>query len=60
MKKEHFEVLLEEIRGDVKLALEGHQVLNRKIDEMKDELKVDFDGLKVELRNVGRNLGKKI
>jgi hypothetical protein len=33
IKKEHFEILLEEIRSDVKLALEGHQVLNKKIDD---------------------------
>lgn len=74
LKKEHFEVLLEEIRSDVKLALEGHQGLNRKLDEVKSELgeqidvvriglqgvKTDLQGVKADLRNVERNLGKKI
>ena len=37
-EKERFEVLLEEISGDVKLVLEGHGIMNRKIDDTRQEL----------------------
>jgi len=37
MKKEHFEILLEEMRGQFELVLEGHAALNAKIDTVRDE-----------------------
>jgi len=38
-KKERFEILLEEIRDDVKLVLEGHGALDKKIEDVKDLIK---------------------
>jgi hypothetical protein len=42
-EKERFEILLEEIRGDVKLVLEGHGDLNKKIDDTAQALKDEID-----------------
>jgi len=46
LKKEYFETLLEGIKGDVKLVLEGHAVLDKKIEDVKEmvrevDIKVD-------------------
>lgn len=38
IKKEKFEILLEEIKSDVKVSLEAHDLLNRKIDIKFNEL----------------------
>ncbi len=38
MEKDHLEILLEDINGKVDLVLEGHAVLNKKIDDTKEEL----------------------
>jgi hypothetical protein len=38
MKKDHLEILLEDIRGKFELVLEGHESLSRKIDGRFDEL----------------------
>lgn len=38
MKKEHFEILLEEMRGQFELVLEGHVGLNAKIDNLKQDI----------------------
>ena len=37
-KKERFEILLEEIRGDVKLVLENDSILDNKVDAVKEAL----------------------
>lgn len=44
--KEKFEILLEEIRRDVKLSLEGHQVIRNEIKDFRSEIneKVDIIG----------------
>jgi hypothetical protein len=52
-EKERFEVLLEEIRGDVKLVLEGHDVLNKKIDGVKRELKEEIGIVSSRVDSVG-------
>ena len=39
LKKEHFEILLEEMKGDIKLVLEGHSVLDKKISDVKEMIK---------------------
>jgi hypothetical protein len=58
-KKEKFELLLEEIRGDVKLVLEGHGVLDKKIENVKDMVK-DVD-IKVEdTRKAVKEIGRKL
>jgi len=38
MKKDHLEILLEDIRGKFELVLEGHESLSRKMDGRFDEL----------------------
>lgn len=38
MKKDHLEILLEDIRGKFELVLEGHESLSRKMDDKFDEL----------------------
>lgn len=48
-EKERFEILLEEIKGKVDLVLEGHGVLDKKIEDVKDmvrevDLKVEDTG----------------
>lgn len=37
MEKKHLEILLEDIRSKFDLVLEGHEVLNAKIDAFRDE-----------------------
>jgi len=39
IKKERFEILLEEIKSDVRLVLEGHGALDKKIEDVKDLIK---------------------
>jgi|GEM_PF-2557845 hypothetical protein len=47
--KERFEILLEEIRGDVKLVLEGHGVLDKRIDSVKQDLGEKMESVKSEI-----------
>jgi len=57
--KERFELLLEEIRGDVKLVLEGHGVLDKKIDDVKDlikEVDTKVEDTKKAVKEIGREL----
>ena len=53
MKKDHLEILLEDIRGTVELVLESHVVLDRKIDTKFDELseKIDINSFKIDVLN---------
>lgn len=53
MKKEHFEILLEDIREKVELVLEGHAVLNNRIDRVEQRLSDKID-------RVEQGLGDKI
>ncbi len=46
MSKERFEILLEGMKSDIKLVLEGHSVLDNKIEEVKTSIG-DLD-LKIE------------
>ncbi len=43
MEKDHLEILLEDIRSKFDLVLEGHESLNRKIDNRFDELDRKID-----------------
>jgi hypothetical protein len=38
MKKDHLEILLEDIRGKFELVLQGHESLSRKMDGRFDQL----------------------
>ena len=67
MKKEHFEVLLEDISGKFDLVLEGHAALDRKFDYKFDELneKIEINSFKIDALNqkidaVDARLSKKI
>jgi archaellum component FlaC len=67
MKKDHLEILLEDIRGKFDLVLEGHEVLHKEIRDTREELceKVNLVDFKVETLNqkidgVRDELGEKI
>jgi hypothetical protein len=65
--KERFEILMEEIRGDVKVTLEGHQVLRSELaglrQDMTDrfaEVDVKFNALNVKIDGVQTGLKQEI
>jgi len=49
MKKEHFEMILEDINGKFSHISEGIQVLDNKIDNVNKELKSDMKELRNEM-----------
>ena len=53
MEKDHLEILLEDIRGNVKLVLDGHEVLRHDIQDLARETKERFEvvDLKFEVLN---------
>ena len=53
MEKENLEILLEDIRGNFDLVLEGHDVLRKEIRDTRHELceKIEFVDFKVEALN---------
>ena len=53
MEKEHFEVLLEEIRGNTQLALEGFDGVNLRLDRLESGL----DGVQFEIREMRKAFG---
>jgi hypothetical protein len=59
-EKERFEILLEEVRDNVKLVAEGHSTIRREMQEMKTELKADIKEVNNKLEFVARELGGKI
>jgi len=59
-KKERFELLLEEIKDNVKQVAEGHGIIRHEMQEMKNELKEDIEGLNDKLIFVAKELGGKI
>ena len=60
MKKEHLEILLEEMNGKFDLVLEGHQTLHHEIVETRTELKKDIEFLNFKIDIVNENLTKRI
>ena len=67
MKKEHLEILLEDISGKFDLVLEGHAALDTKFDCKFDELneKIEINSFKIDTLNkkidaVDEKLSKKI
>jgi hypothetical protein len=56
MKKEHFEILLEDIREKVELVLEGYSVLNNKIDRVEQGLGDKIDCLSTKIDGVANDL----
>ena len=59
-KKERFELLLEEIKDNVKQVAEGHEVIRHEMREMKSELKEDIKEVNDKLVFVAKELGGKI
>jgi hypothetical protein len=57
-KKERFELLLEEIKGDIKGVAEGHSAIRREVREMKTELKADIAGLDGKIRFLGDKIDR--
>ena len=53
MKKDHLEILLEDIRGKFDLVLEGHDTLRKEIQDTRGELceKINLVDFKVETLN---------
>lgn len=49
MQKEHFEVVLELIESKIQLILEGFSVLDKKIDDVRHELKDDGSLLNIKI-----------
>jgi len=67
MKKDHFEVLLEEMKGQINLVLEGHDAIRHEIQETRQELneKIEMNsfaikGLEKRIDGVEDRLSKRI
>jgi hypothetical protein len=67
MEKDNLEMLLEDISGKFDLVLEGHSVLNKRIDDLDHKLDDRFDlmcfkmqALNGKIDGVGDGLGQKI
>ena len=67
MEKDHLEIILEDIQGKFDLVLEGHESLNRKIDNRFDELNEKIEhhsfllgALNGKIDDVDNRLSKKI
>ena len=54
MKKEHFEVLLENMSGKIDLVLEGHTTLNKKIDDNQRKNEEDHNFLQQMIKGVSQ------
>jgi predicted nuclease with TOPRIM domain len=59
-EKERFEMLLEEIRDNVKQAAEGHSLLNDKVDRLDDKVETVRQELKQEMRLIHSSLKNEI
>jgi len=58
-ERERFEILLEETKSNFKSLLDGHAVLNNKIDHLDEKLNDKIDGLDKKLSFRIDNLDKK-
>ena len=56
MEKNHLEILLEDIRSKFDLVLEGHAVLNAKIDANHSEAKEEFADIKFQLKTLNTKI----
>jgi archaellum component FlaC len=56
MDNKRVEILLEEIKSNVKLALEGHDILRNEIRESHKELKQEIGDLKSALEYVAKKV----
>lgn len=53
-RSDQYLVLLEQIRGEVKLVAEGHDQLNHKIDRLESSLSEKIESVKLEVRLIGQ------
>ncbi|BCG48630.1 hypothetical protein GEOBRER4_n3525 [Citrifermentans bremense] len=60
MKKEHFEILLEEMNSKFNLVLEGHAALDKKLDAKFDELNEKIEQNTFMIGVVNDSLSKRI
>jgi hypothetical protein len=60
MEKEHFEILLEDIKEKVESILEGHSSLNSKIDRNHQEMNEKFGFLDSKIESVNTRLSARI
>ena len=60
MEKDNLEILLEDIRGKFDLVLEGHSVLNKRIDDLDHKLDDRFDLMCFKMQAGHENLNGKI
>jgi len=56
MKKDHLEVLLEEMKGKFDLVLEGHDAIRQEIQETRQELGEKIDMNTFRLKALGKKL----
>lgn len=56
----HMNVLLEDIKQQVKLVFEGHKVLNSKIEDVRIDLKAEIRGVRNELKTEIREVHHKV
>lgn len=60
MKKEYLEILLEDINKKIDLVVEGHQVLDKKIDDRFNELDKKINDNRDLMRAMNKDLNTKI
>ena len=67
MEKDHLEILLEDMCGNVKLVLEGHEVLRHEIQDLARETRerfevvdLKFEALNTKIDTVDKKLSDKI
>jgi hypothetical protein len=60
MEKDNLEMLLEDISGKFDLVLEGHSVLNKRIDDLDHKLDDRFDLMCFKMQAGHENLSGKI
>jgi hypothetical protein len=58
MQKDHLEVILENIDSKFDLVLEGHDTLNRKIDNLAQKTDECFDLLDLKLKALNQKMDK--
>ncbi|MBN2372472.1 hypothetical protein JXL19_01610 [bacterium] len=60
MEKEHFEILLEHIENKLDLVVEGHQVLDKKIDDRFSVLDRKISDNRDFMRAMNKDINRKI
>jgi hypothetical protein len=60
VEKEHFEILLEDIKEKVELILEGHAALDSKIDRVENNLEEKIGILDAKIESAHHSLSAKI